>query len=316
MSDDKRRAFCIESYLGKMARLENDVVKLRAQANDVVDSRVQANDVERQLFVYRGLVFKDVCDKIVNGDVSWIPYLYEQLMHGIFGDELLSGVMYSMRASFDIEVTRYIQKELYYRQWQYIEDKEERRIHLVLFLLGAVCLNEQGLKPNGDVFLNIPFGIQYAQKIGVVNRGDVPYETIRADTMKYLPRDGLNYSYYFSLSLTPCEHGYYWVTKWKIARGEDVVILDEQLNGFPELLSDLKKTRRWNLFDYYELVMNRRKVSSLLLCARAKCDECPFFVDAFPLDLLKVVFELAELTLSQEEKEKLRGRAYYHLMEK
>ncbi len=310
MSNHKQRIVDETTRYGKLAKLESRLDALQEEEQDV----------KRKTLRYKAAVLGKVCDEIVNGDVSWIPHFYEQVVFG--KDPIVENEAWKIRNRllYDLEDPDAV-----------FSKKQKDRMNIVSDILHYVNWDGEGRWPSESILTNVPRDISYARMIGVIVRNAEPCDTIREHAVKYLPKDGLDYSYYNTMfnamNFVAPDESYYWLTKSKIACGKCDEFDRSELRNYPSLISDLEKThpclvsdlektRPWNLFKYYELVINRRQVTSLLLCARAKCGECPFFLDTFPLDLLKIVFELAELTWSKEEKEKLRARAYYYLMEK
>ncbi len=307
MSDEKPTRPDAEARLGKAAKLEDDIEYFLKKIRES----------KKQMREYKLAIIRNVCDEIVSGDVSWIPYFYEQFRHGRF--EIGNFPDWGGTCSEVEDEALNIQKRLLKKLTDNtkLAGNYRERVIIVSFILNFACRLGNGEIQTPSLLSCAHENASYAERIGVIKTDNNPRDICTQRAKEYLPIDGLHYSYYLWMNeSTKKSEKYYWESKLRLARGENICIDENILQKYPDLILDLKKTRRWDLFRYYEKVMNRRQAASLLLCARAKCEECPFFRYTFSLDILKIIFELAELTMSQEEKDKLRGRAYFHLMEK
>ncbi len=280
----------------------------------------QKIEILEDFYQYQLDILITVCTEIAKGKIWWIPHFMEQMGCGIIDikaaienkDDYLRGNMRDY-------IIEYARRELssgfqygnvikYMIDW--LEDFSKfgswQSMAKNPFFVGNYHLNEDYICRTGICFL-VKFPPNKCQ-----------------DVMKnkhYLPADGLFYSFYLIMNmLAGSEKDFvferYWREKLAISYGTLTCFDTHNYASRPDLLEDLKQTRRWSLFDLYELEMTRRAATRLLLCAREREPGCPFHKDAFPRDLLKVIFVLADLLPTDEEREKVRRRVYYVPVEK
>lgn len=92
----------------------------------------------------------------------------------------------------------------------------------------------------------------------------------------------------------------YWTNKLKISLGRTTLFFTNVFKDHPELIEDLKATKRMDIFELYEIEMKRRRCFWFLKLVHKKGEGSLFYNEFLPYDILKIILVFAGIFVKRD----------------